>query len=516
MYRAGNALVISNKKEDIIHIMEQVLSSLGVNLKQVENDPEMLDTINFDLSLRLVIIDFDNTEHSLKLCEKIRNKKEKFELPIILVSNNITREQRIEALSKGVDDIYYLPLDDKELWYRLNNLLELRTSNLELETVNNSLTQILSYSEEMFDKYDLMWFELETVEKELIDKVFFSEYSISAPEVVYIFLRENDYVRCRKYLFQMSRYILVDNYILASNEGPVMCNVLRRGTGTTSCLMELDREENSSYFSLKCETCNIYRYILDLNDVVNYITSSYEDVSVVAVNFMAEIGFLQKEILRGLVNQITVYKRMNEQTKELRSAFTYTAGALSRAAEAVDFETGNHIKRISKYSLLLARQFGFSGKGLDELSYSSKMHDVGKIKIGPDILLKEGPLTKEEFMEMQNHTIYGVLILGDSPYFAMAREIAMYHHERYDGTGYPYGLQGEEIPFTARLVAICDVYDALRSKRPYKPSFSHEKAYKIITEGDGRVEPEHFCPRVLESFKALEKEFERIYEQEAD
>ncbi len=141
------------------------------------------------------------------------------------------------------------------------------------------------------------------------------------------------------------------------------------------------------------------------------------------------------------------------------------------------------------------------------------MHDVGKINISHTILLKPGPLSPEEFMEMENHTVYGVLILGDSPYLEMGRTIALSHHERWDGTGYPYQIKKEEIPPAACIVSIADVYDALRSSRPYKPPFDHDRACRIILEGDGRVEPHHFHPQVLETFRDLSETFARIFEE---
>ena len=232
----------------------------------------------------------------------------------------------------------------------------------------------------------------------------------------------------------------------------------------------------------------------------------------IAINFPGQVGMLQGQLLKGATLQLMLYRTIYLQTRNIRKAFIYTAGALARAAEAIDGETGHHIERVGEYSYELARVLQLSSPEQDEIAYSAKMHDVGKMKISPDILLKPGPLTKEEFMEMENHTVYGVMILGDSPYLDMARDIALYHHERWNGTGYPYGLKGEEIPLPARIVAIVDVYDALRSKRPYKPGLSHEYTCGVIMDGDDRVKPEHFCPDILKVFKESADKFDRIFE----
>jgi putative two-component system response regulator len=142
------------------------------------------------------------------------------------------------------------------------------------------------------------------------------------------------------------------------------------------------------------------------------------------------------------------------------------------------------------------------------------MHDIGKIGIPAEILLKPGRLTPEEFALMKTHTTIGASILSgkSSDILHMAEVIALSHHERWDGGGYPNGLRGEDIHAEGRIYNICDQYDALRSRRPYKPPFDHEKAFKIIAEGDGRTMPDHFDPRVLEAFKDIHKEFAEIFE----
>jgi HD-GYP domain-containing protein (c-di-GMP phosphodiesterase class II) len=114
---------------------------------------------------------------------------------------------------------------------------------------------------------------------------------------------------------------------------------------------------------------------------------------------------------------------------------------------------------------------------------------------------------------MKKHVEYGGKLLGDSEYFEIARNIALYHHEKYDGSGYLKGLKGEEIPIEARIVAPVDVYDALRSERPYKKALSHEEALKIILEGDGRTKPEHFDPRLLEILRENNDEIKRVWEE---
>ena len=203
--------------------------------------------------------------------------------------------------------------------------------------------------------------------------------------------------------------------------------------------------------------------------------------------------------------------RISQESLQIQDSFIYTLDALARASEANDEDTGTHIIRLNEYSRALAEEMEMDEEFVRTIHYSAMMHDVGKIHIHPDILKKPGRLSEQEFDEMKAHPIYGARILGDSPRMAMAADIARYHHEKFNGGGYPHGIAGEKIPIAARIVTIADVYDALRQQRVYKPSFSHQKAFTIITEGDGRTLPEDFDPAVLAAFKSIHEKLDQIF-----
>ncbi len=196
---------------------------------------------------------------------------------------------------------------------------------------------------------------------------------------------------------------------------------------------------------------------------------------------------------------------------EVHRSFHYMAVRLQMISSAYHDETGEHLARIRSYTHFVGEKLGISGDILEDLGTYSMLHDIGKLKVPLDILAKPGKLTPEEFGIVKNHARYGAELLGDSDWLSMAREICFCHHERWDGSGYPRGLKGNEIPLSARIVGLADIYDALRSRRSYKDPFSHEESCRVILEGDGRVDPKHFDPEILALFREHAEEFDAIF-----
>jgi putative two-component system response regulator len=204
-----------------------------------------------------------------------------------------------------------------------------------------------------------------------------------------------------------------------------------------------------------------------------------------------------------------------------------TIESMSSLVETRDPETGGHIKRTQNYVRLLAGYLKnlprfravLDDEAIDLLCKSAPLHDIGKVGVSDRILLKPSKLTDQEFEEMKQHTVYGrdaILSaerkLGNISFLRFAREIAYTHHEKWDGSGYPEGLQGDQIPLAGRLMALADSYDALTSKRVYKSQFSHEKAVQIIIEGKGS----HFDPDVVDAFSELRENFHQVALKYAD
>ncbi len=204
----------------------------------------------------------------------------------------------------------------------------------------------------------------------------------------------------------------------------------------------------------------------------------------------------------------TLESLVTSRTRELRDTRLQVVQRLGRAAEYRDEDTGQHIVRMSRISARLAAEIGWSDAQVELMLHASPMHDIGKIGIPDSILLKSGRLDAEEWRIMKTHTTIGAqLLAGDhSELMTLAREIALTHHERWDGSGYPFGHQGEDIPMSGRICGLADVFDALTSERPYKAAWSVEKALTLIRDGRGS----HFDPLIVDAFFDVIDDVEEI------
>ena len=221
-------------------------------------------------------------------------------------------------------------------------------------------------------------------------------------------------------------------------------------------------------------------------------------------------------------------QRVIERTRQLDQLQDVIMVAMGALAETRDPETGNHINRTQHYVGALAKKLAEDPSFRDQLTpesitlitRSAPLHDIGKVGISDAILLKPGKLTTDEFDQMKLHTTLGrdaiaaasASLSGTDNFLHFAKEISYSHHEKWDGSGYPEGLSGDDIPLSARIMAVADVYDALISKRPYKPAFPHETAVQIILDGSGA----HFDPRIVDAFATIADDFRDVSRRFAD
>lgn len=257
----------------------------------------------------------------------------------------------------------------------------------------------------------------------------------------------------------------------------------------------------------------------------------YANVVKQRVNNIVELYQYKNELEEKLEKKEALVKRQNQflkqQAEKLKKNNAEIIDILGTVVENRNLESGEHIKRVKGFSLILAEkimkiypEYGLTKERVEMISAASALHDIGKIAIPDNILLKPGKLTDEEFGVMKTHSLRGCEILSDiqgtwdAEYGKLSYEICRYHHERYDGKGYPDGLVGDDIPISAQIVSLADVYDALVSKRVYKDAFSKEEAFKMIMAGECGM----FSPKLLKCLEEGKAEFEELAEryQEAD
>ncbi len=222
---------------------------------------------------------------------------------------------------------------------------------------------------------------------------------------------------------------------------------------------------------------------------------------------------LEKEIKTKTFEVRNAYNDLALASERLKEAYIDTIYRLSLAAEYNDRDTSSHLLRISWLSSYFCSLLKLSRKEIENIYFASPMHDIGKIGISNSLLLKPSALTETEFKQIQEHTTIGSKMLkgSDSEILQTAAQIAATHHEKYDGTGYPNKLKGVDIPLSGRIVMLIDVYDAIRSIRPYKQPISHKDAMKIIAYGDNRIKPNEFDPEILKIFIKNDKKVEELY-----
>lgn len=246
----------------------------------------------------------------------------------------------------------------------------------------------------------------------------------------------------------------------------------------------------------------------------NLAASFHAGVYVIALNYGRRVTEEDALSLRGFALPGSFLGSVAGEVRDVSDSFMVLTRALALASDSPG-DNGAHVLRMNEYAKTLARYLSLPERFIRTISYSAQLHDVGKIYIHPDLLEKPLRLTSREFDLIKQHPVFGARILGDSPLLRVAKNIALTHHECWDGSGYPSGMSGNVIPIEGAIVKIADVYDALRTMHTYKSSRSHEDTCRLILDGGGdgfhEVRPSHFHPDVLRAFRNVAGKFEEIY-----
>jgi len=494
-------LILLSKGEETFKLIQKSLYRDEYKLHQISPDELMLKI--YQLNPKLLIADIDYYQESTIKVIKILQSQDY--LPVIYLYSKpypeiIDKIKDSEVIINKANIEDKLPDLAKQASNFKNNYNKVTEGYETIDLINSKVDELLKkYIKNDFIDYG------DSI-KEILNYVFATNHFLSnKPETILIIFKEYPQT-------VTEIYKIADNNISKAPSPITLKNKIPFKLST-----QLENEFFHNYTEGDLSDIDDYQNVfadevLDRLDVINNF-SGYQttDIALIGINYNKTVTHFDADIIKTLSISFNLIKNIHRQLNEVKNAFIYTINSLSRAAEASDDDTGYHIKRVNEYSKLIAKRLGLGKNFIEEIYYCAQMHDVGKVYIPKNILCKRGKLTDEEFKMIKRHTTYGAEIIGDSPHLKMATDIALNHHERFDGSGYPNGKSGNKIPLSARIVMLADIYDALRSPRPYKPPFSHEKTYDIIVNGDGRVEPSHFDPEIHKLFKKIHKELDTIY-----
>ena len=485
-----------------LSLLQAILVPRGYRVIFAENGQEALtklmeepiDLLLLDLMLPLM--------DGFEVCRLIKADEALRTIPVIMLTSFAAKENRIKGIEAGAEDFISKPFDSTEVLARVAMLIRVKGLNDQLHSAYNSINNLTALSKQILSGFDPLHFSFIDGIKDIVRQIIAdSPEQIEQPQRAIVSLIDTN-----------GEY---DCYAFGHAVGNIVMTPLPNSISRHLDLLMSGREVvwlnqselQDGYQELVAELCE------QMTVPVNLICHQSSQITFCALNYGRPVNRYDAEVLNAIVAQSLFLKSLSERVSETEDAFAYTVLALARAAEANDDDTGDHILRVGEYCAILAEQMGMSKEFISLIRTQSILHDAGKMHLSPVILKKPGVLTPEELELMKQHPIDGAKIVGDHVRLTMAKRIALCHHERYDGSGYPYRLIGKQIPIEGRILNLADQYDALRNKRCYKPAFDHNKTFRIITEGDGRTAPQHFDPLVLDAFKAVHGKFAEVFEK---
>jgi PAS domain S-box-containing protein len=485
-------ILIVDDDSIIVALLENLLKSEGFEITSASNGKEALERIAHSSLYKsgkpdLILLDIDMpVMDGYQTCKKVRGRKEYESIPIIMVTAESDKKVIKKLFSIGANDYILKPYESEELLARI--LAHIRVKEL-IEERDRLYSQAEIYFQSYKRSNDATM--ITDTEGYIVDinQAFVNFYGYSKEEVI-----------------GKKPNILRDPHSTNGIFENMWTDILNPEKGYWKGeIMNLTKDKREIPIILSITT------IMREGNVIGYMGIALD------ITARKQLEDTLREYNRTLEQSVM------ERTKEIENTQNATIIGLAKLAEYRDPETGGHLERIRNYCFIVSQELGSREKYkefidkhfIDSIYKSSPLHDIGKVGIPDSILLKPGRLTLDEFEIMKTHTVIGGDAISTaekkleeqkSSFLSMGKEIAYYHHEKFNGAGYPYGFKEDKIPLSARIMALADVYDALRSKRVYKEAWSHESTKDTIIKETGK----HFDPDVVDAFLKLEEEFIKI------
>ena len=501
-------------KETILIVEDEQINLLVLKMSMEKNGYTTIQASDGDEALKLI----EENHPDLILLDVMMPGKDGFEVCSIVKSNPATRNIKIILLTAlnarkdidkgiecGVDDFISKPFNEKELLFRVGSLLRIKnldsyitSQNVYIHDFEEMTNRLLSDSEKKDTNFELY-------EINLIRKVLIPEYSEARPpEGVYFSLSLIDSSSTGSYFSVVEGKVLQKDLILPiSRESLSPAGIWKDDVLISNWRSASENLDN--YQKL------LPKELLDeAGEVHNLLYYDNETIKILLVNFNNDVQAFDITTFQHLVQLSKTIIKILEHMKKSENIYHALSKSLSKIAEIRDGSEGKHV-RVGKICGILCSTMESSEVFIFQLQEAVALFDIGKLLIDQSILLKNGALNDSEMKLVHKAPEFAEIILGSEPRLLAAKEIASGLYEKWDGSGYPRGKKGEEIPFSARIVSLANIYDSLRSQRNYRAGFTHEEAVKIISSGDERVKPEHFDPKVLSAFINAEKQISDCY-----